>query len=209
MNKSINTAIIVVIIIMLLGAVLWRYRNTALLSNFLGSNTTQVNPTDDTQTYTNASGKYTVQYPKEFTLDSSYTYSAMGPGKEISGVKFIIPQSMATGTNLSSDSGVSIEQVAGGEQCTPATFLDTLTSSSTLQEQNATYLVGRGGGAAAGNLYEEYVYVIASSTPCTAIRYFIHSTQLGNYPEGAVVAFDQAALVAKFDAIRRSLTFTE
>lgn len=150
----------------------------------------------DTLTYTNAEVGYTVEYPKDFTVSS-----------DIKGVKFTIPESMATGTNLSSDTGVSVEVSMLSSSCSYTDFLDTTVSTSTLVEGNTTYLVAKGGGAAAGNLYDEYVYVLQNHAPCTAVRYFIHSTQLGNYPEGTVTAFDQSALVAKFDAIRRSLKF--
>jgi hypothetical protein len=40
------------------------------------------------------------------------------------------------------------------------------------------------------------------------VRYFVHSTNIGNYPEGAVTAYDRTALLDAFDAIRRSLVFT-
>ena len=65
--------------------------------------------------------------------------------------------------------------------------------------------MAKGGGAGAGNLYTEYVYAIPGTSPCLAIRYFIHSTQLGNYPPGMVTAFNQQALLSEFDGIRRSL----
>jgi hypothetical protein len=168
----------------------------------------EVQNTSDFLTYTNAEVGYSVEYPKDFTLDANYSYQAMGPGKEVRGVKFTIPASMATGTNLSSDTGVSVETTTSST-CTAADFLDTTVSTSTLAEGNTTYVVAKGGGAAAGNLYDEYVYILQNLAPCTAIRYFIHSTQLANYPEGTVVAFDQSALVAKFDAIRRSLKFSK
>jgi len=40
------------------------------------------------------------------------------------------------------------------------------------------------------------------------VRYFIHSTNIGNYDPGTIKAFDQAALVARFDAIRKTLRLT-
>jgi hypothetical protein len=49
------------------------------------------------------------------------------------------------------------------------------------------------------------VYAVEGSAPCTAVRYFLHSTNIGNYPEGAVREFDRAGLRAAFDAVRNSL----
>jgi hypothetical protein len=39
---------------------------------------------------------------------------------------------------------------------------------------------------------------------CTAVRYLVHSTNIGNYEPGAVREFDRPALIDLFDQIRRS-----
>jgi len=54
---------------------------------------------------------------------------------------------------------------------------------------------------AAGNRYEEQVWALKDSSPCFAVRYFIHSTVVENYPEGTVIEFDKPAsliLLIKF-----------
>jgi hypothetical protein len=71
---------------------------------------------------------------------------------------------------------------------------------------SVSYSLATTSGAGAGNFYEEWVFALASSSPCTAVRYFIHSGNIGNYPTGAVTEFDHAALIKDFDSIRRSLT---
>jgi hypothetical protein len=53
------------------------------------------------------------------------------------------------------------------------------------------------------------VYAIPGTKPCTAVRYFIHYSVFENYPPGTVKAFDHAALVATFDAIRRTLRINQ
>ncbi len=67
------------------------------------------------------------------------------------------------------------------------------------------YSVATSSGAAAGNRYEEMIFAFPASSPCTAVRYYIHSTAVGNYPEGSVREFDREALLAEFDAIRKTI----
>lgn len=149
---------------------------------------------------------YSVRYPQGYTVTAPYAYEALGPGKTIYGTKLTIPASMAAGTNLSNDSYISIETLPKAKTCTADIFLDTQIGSTTeIADNGTTYSMAKGGGAGAGNLYNEYVYAIPGTSPCLAVRYFIHSTQLANYPAGTVAAFNQQALVNEFDGIRRSL----
>src|SRR3989344_9450775 len=50
-----------------------------------------------------ATPTYSVKYPNDFILNAPYAYGAFGPKKPIYGVKFIIPGTMATGTNQSAN----------------------------------------------------------------------------------------------------------
>ena len=163
-------------------------------------------------TSTYATSTFSVVYPADFTVDSSYMYDQVNPKKPISGVKFTIPGTMATGTNLSSDTYVSIEQLPHAKNCTGDIYLHDNVKAQTMTDNGVTYSVASSSGVGAGNLYEETVYAISPSTPCTAVRYFIHSGNIGNYPPagepGAVTEFDRVALLAAFDKIRESLTLT-
>ena len=161
-------------------------------------------PTATTTTsklYVHSNPAFAVRYPLGFSVDESHIYTAMGPGKDIPGVAFVIPQNMSAGTNLSPDSYVSVEWL-NGVSCTPASFLDSPTATTTVIDGSTQYQVATSGGAGAGNLYEETVYVVG----CTAIRYFLHSTNIGNYPAGAVTEYNRAAVIAAFDSIRHSYT---
>ena len=60
--------------------------------------------------------------------------------------------------------------------------------------------------AGAGNFYEEHIYALPYSKPCTAIRYLIHSTNIANYDPGTKTEFNRPALLQTFDVIRDSLT---
>lgn len=141
----------------------------------------------------------------EYSVDTSYKYTAQGPGKAISGVKFTIPKSTAAGTNLSSDSYISVEYLPG-PTCDAAPFMsDPSSKSSTVREGVLSYSVASSTDAAVGNRYEETVYARSDSNPCIAVRYFIHYGAIQNYPEGQVREFDKAALLEEFDQIRRTL----
>lgn len=199
--------VISVVALIVLCLFLWAYRNTPPLSQLLGAggNTVQEEPQEkDTVTYTSSKYKFAVQYPQTYTAEE-YTYQALGPGKEIAGVKFTIPASMTDGTNLSSDSYISVEQIPNTKDCSASLFVDNPEITGLVTEHAVEYSFAKGGGAGAGNLYDETVYAISSSMPCTAVRYFIHSTQIANYPAGTRKEFDKNTLIAQFDAIRSRL----
>ena len=142
-------------------------------------------------------------------MDDSYIYDQVNPKKPISGVKFTIPGSMATGTNLSSDTYLSVEWLPRAKKCTGDIYLAANVRPSSEVFASTTYSVATSSGVAAGNIYEESVYALPDSSPCIAVRYFIHSGNIANYPAagepGAVREFDRAALLSAFDTIRASL----
>jgi len=159
---------------------------------------------DTRSTY--ATSTYSVRYPGNFVLNAQYAYDQFGPKKLINGVKFIIPAAMATGTNLSAnDTGVSVEQLPRAKNCTGDIYLMASVTAHDIIENGTEYSFASSTGAAAGNLYDEQVYALATSSPCTAVRYFIHSSNISNYPAGMVSEFDRAALLGEFDKIRASL----
>ena len=171
---------------------------------------TQNPATTTTQTYLNPALHYSITYPDSFTVSTVYSYKALGPDVAISGVSFTIPASTVVGTNLSPDSYISIESLASST-CSGQIFLGDAVATATdnFTDSGVSYSFAKGGDAAAGNFYEEYVYALKGHTPCIAVRYFIHSANINNYPAGTVRAFNHAQLLTQFDAIRHSLTFTK
>lgn len=156
-------------------------------------------------TSTYATSTFAIVYPRDFTVDDSYIYDRVNPKKPISGVKFTIPGAMATGTNLSSDSYLAVERLPHAKHCTGDIYLAANVKTQKVTDGGVAYSLATSTGAAAGNRYEESVYALASSSPCTAVRYFIHSTAIENHPSGAVREFDHSALAGVFDQIRRTL----
>jgi hypothetical protein len=138
-----------------------------------------------------------------YRVETSYTYTAMGPGKSISGVTFTIPRVMTVGTNLGTDSYLSVEHLEKGKICDAAAFLDA--ESQTIREGTRAYSFASSSEAAAGNRYEEYVYALPASNPCIAVRYFVHYGAIQNYDASTTKEFNRTKLFADFDAIRKTL----
>ncbi len=160
-------------------------------------------------TSTYATSTFSAVYPVDFSVNDAYTYDQF-PKKPIYGVKFTIPATSATGTNLSGyDTGVSVEQLPRAKNCTADIYIPANVTPQLLSDNGVEYSVASTSDAGAGNFYEEQVYALSGSNPCTAVRYFIHSTNIDNYPPGVVHAYDRAALMTAFDTIRRSVVLKQ
>ena len=163
------------------------------------------------QVYESGQNGFSIRYPAGYRVDDAYKYQELGPGKDISGVKFTIDPAIATGTNLASDSYLSVEQIPQDQNCSASSFLDLGNGGkvSTTTDNGTDYSVASSTGAGAGNRYEEWIYAIPGTNPCIAVRYFIHYGVLENYPAGMVQQFNEASLLQQFDTIRRTLTIGE
>jgi hypothetical protein len=156
------------------------------------------------ETYKSDQG-FAITLPEGYTVDPNYTYQQLGPDKPIRGSSFTIPERIWQGSNLSSDTYLSVETLPGAAACTADLFLSGGDSPQPVTDKGVAYSVASLGEGGAGNAYEQTVYALAGSRPCTAVRTVIHSTNIGNYDPGMVTEFNKAALMAQFDKIRRSL----
>jgi hypothetical protein len=192
-----RTTSIVLIVVVIIIAITMGFTRT---SSPIGKNLPQA--------YSNSAMGFSLHLPSGYTVDESYTYQELGPNKDITGIKFTIPSSMATGTNLGSDTYLSVEKIPQTQNCIASLFLGQGTAR-TLADGGITYSIASSTGAAAGNRYEETVYTLPGTNPCIAVRYFIHYGVFQNYPAGTVREFDQQALLASFDAIRHTLVIVQ
>jgi membrane-bound inhibitor of C-type lysozyme len=158
--------------------------------------------------YANNDAGFSLRLPAGYAIDESYRYQELGPNKDIYGIKFTIPASVAIGTNLSADSYLSVEEIPQREECSAALFLDRAAARA-VTDASTDYSVASTTGAAAGNRYEETVYALPGTNPCVAVRYYIHYGVFENYAPGLVREFDQQALLAQFDAMRRTLRIVQ
>jgi hypothetical protein len=156
------------------------------------------------RSYENAAFGFDTNLPPGFVVNESYLNQNLGPGREIPGVSFEVPESFTKGTNLSSDSHVAVESLTD-VSCEPQTFLDGASEPQDLVLGNNAYRRSTSVGAAAGNQYEEIVSVTERGDRCYAVRYFIHTTSVGNYESGTVREYDRAQLLRWFDSIATSL----
>lgn len=145
-----------------------------------------------------------IMYPDDFTIDELYAYEGF-PGKPIAGVKFTIPATLATGTNLAPDSYIAIEVLPRAKTCTGDIFVTANVRAEDIPTGTILWSLATSSEGAAGNLYEEQMYAIKDSKPCLGVRYVIRSSTVANYEPGTVTEFDRFSLLSKFDAIRDSL----
>ncbi len=166
---------------------------------------------DPTVLFTSRDALFSVRLPtvaeknnNGYGIDESFK-NTLSPKLIIEGVKFTIPETYATGTNLSPDTYLSVEHMQTAHACTADLFFDTAVHATQKTEGGVMYSVATSSDAGAGNRYQEIVYALSSTSPCIALRYMIHSHALENYAENTVTAFNAGALIAEFDTIRQSL----
>ena len=162
-------------------------------------------------TFTHPDLHYSVMYPGDFVPRSIYPRAAQNPDETLLDESFNVPASWVHGSNLVSDSRVVIESSPQKTACSGQQFLENVAASDTktVYDNGVTYSYAEGSKASGGNTYEEYVYALADHSPCIAVHYYIHSIDITRYANGTAQAFDKNALLAAFDGIRRSLSFSQ
>ncbi len=69
-----------------------------------------------------------------------------------------------------------------------------------------TFIHSTSEGAGAGNYYQQEIYRMVNKNVCHEVIYFIHSTNIGNYPPGIVTEFDRDALMQKLFSVFSTFT---
>ena len=120
MQKTIRIFLLVLIIIgiiLLFTQKVWvpKLVNSILASETSPAQITKTTPSNPpaagqnlSQVYSNSALNFSLDYPAGYAVDDAYQYQELGPGENINGVKFTIPASVSSGTNLGSDSYISV-----------------------------------------------------------------------------------------------------
>ncbi|MBC7879434.1 MAG: hypothetical protein H7Y59_19880 [Anaerolineales bacterium] len=87
------------------------------------------------------------------------------------------------------ESGGGFEQILGDEVINGLTFVHSTSD-----------------GAGAGNYYQQEIYRTVHKNRCYEVIYFMHSTNVGNYPAGTVAEFDRDAILEKLSSIFSTFT---
>ena len=161
-------------------------------------------PIQTDMTYASSTMGISLTYPQGFLLQQDYAYTGVSEEKPIFGVKLSLPATMTTGTNLASDSGISVETLPRANNCTADIYLLANVKAQALMDGAIAYSIASSSETVDGETIEETVFAIPSSSPCVAVRYYLHSSDdssaTGTRP------FDRAVVIAAFDKIRRSMT---
>jgi hypothetical protein len=194
-NKKIAIIILIIAIVVVVGLCLTHRTIT---------NSTHQNQTmNDTLTYINQKAGYTIDYPKDFQITYTNTERAFG-----SDVSFAFPESFTKGTNLSTDSVIKVE-IIQGKTCSVQNFFAAEDPNSIksfkIDNPGVFSQMASSTGAGAGNLYEKTVFAAGPNLGmCYGVELFIHSTNIGNYPEGTVKEFDRAKVNDVFNNMLNS-----
>ena len=161
------------------------------------------------KTYSSFDWGFSVKYPSDFSVNDSYMYAGLGHERQIRGVSFTIPPDKIEGTNLSPDTRFSVEVMPNVPNCSARLFMASASKVRAYAEDGVGYseIVRMNRGA--GSTYEEHVYALLQSSPCVAIRYYIHSTNITSYTPENIQPFDREDLLAVFDAMKKSVSVRE
>ena len=157
------------------------------------------------QTYFDPKLRASISYPPGWKLNRDYVSVSLGPDHTIKGIAVIIPDILARGTNLASDfTEVAVESIPGAN-CTPLQFLNPAEAIHKLKADGRVYSAASSSDSGAGENYDTFLFVVDGTSPCIAVRYFIHYSNVENFDPGTVKAFDRSKLLKLFDDVRATL----
>lgn len=200
--------LILIVIVVALGAGVAIYTNTHQLQTPVDSTIIHIVPDVVSVGYRNAEFGFSIKYPETAT-SSDVNLESYLPLTQTPIVSFVLPRDMFAGTNLR-DAGVYI-----GATSTPKLVASCGTSSPETGEtaegtttiDGATFSIFKSAGAGAGNFYETKVYRTVRGEMCFEIAELLHSTDVGNYPEGTVVEFDKTEFQGYLGAMLQTFRF--
>lgn len=165
------------------------------------------------QTYADPSGVFSLTLPIDFSIAGNVPGDAQSWSADATTTGMVlayidVPQSYEPGTNFGDarfSVGVSADPSAVAD-CFKTSYGEYASSTQdTIGDTPFTKLSFSGVGA--GNLYETTSYRTVRNGQCYAVEYTIHSMNIGNYPPGAVQAYDKARIQSALEAVVHSFRF--
>lgn len=151
--------------------------------------------------YASTTLKFSLRYPQGFIVQEQYAYTRVSPTKPISGVQFAVPGAYTAGTNLAPDSGVSMEVLPRANKCTGDIYIKANVKAQPITTGTVSYSVATSTETVGTDTYEEAVFAVTGSSPCIAMRYFLHTTA-----GTSTQPYDRTAVLTAFETIRNSLS---
>lgn len=148
---------------------------------------------------------FKINTPEDFKIDENYRYLLPG-NKYLEGVKFSVPERFFKGTNLSSETYISVEKISNPlSACSMDEFsgYHELTGIEKVGKLSFSKAISISAGV--GNRYDETILVTKVEDGCLGIRFFIHYTVIENYPEGSVKEYDDKLLRETFSDIFKTI----
>ncbi len=151
-----------------------------------------------------------LDYPGTFSVSTGSVRTPLSSRAAApSSAFFAVPDSYAPGTTLSTpDSGMSVETLPAATPCSGDAFLDESIDTGSMSDHGVAYSVAKSAGSTLTDSYQETVYALEGSNPCTAIRYVIHTKNVHASASAGLKPFDTGTLLSQFDAMRRSVVLT-
>lgn len=176
-------------------------------SDTVPQETTPTTTLENVQTYRNIEYKFEFKYPAGFgfatpnyaTLENKLVQVQYGDGADA-----------YPGTNFR-DAGLAVSTVYATDeaQCLNG-WKPTLPTDSFKEKRvinGITFYFASSSEGATGNLYESRYFRTYHGSQCTEVAEVIHTTNVGNYPNGTVKEVDRAPVWQTLDSILATFTF--
>jgi hypothetical protein len=154
---------------------------------------------------------FSISYPSTVLLKTE-GFGGYVPLTETPLIAFTLNPDMFRGTNLG-EAGVYIGASSTPSivaSCTHASLqAGETTATSSITVHGTTFSVFDSTGAGAGNIYDEKTYRTLVHGACLEIVELLHSSQIGNYPPGKVVAFDRTRFSGILEAMVSTIRFAQ
>lgn len=147
---------------------------------------------------------YELSYPKGAMMYKAGTVAETGmlnPNKKIKKDRFVVTSDYTKGTNLASDSGVTIEVYDSTQLCQAEYVPENFTAAPSVTINGNTFSVATSEGVGAGNLYRHQLYKTIKDGKCYVAIAITHSTSVGAYPVGEVTEYNKAELMEIYNKV--------